>query len=33
MAKQRVSEALWGAISPLLPEHKLSPKGGRPPVS
>src|ERR1700704_5205243 len=32
MAKKRVSEALWGAIAPLLPEHKPSPKGGRPPV-
>ena len=33
MAKKRVTEALWEAISPLLPEHKPSPKGGRPPVS
>ena len=33
MAKKRVSEAVWEAISPLLPEHKPSPKGGRPPVS
>jgi transposase len=33
MAKKRVSEALWHAIAPLLPEHKPSPKGGRPPVS
>jgi transposase len=33
MAKRRVSEALWQAIAPLLPEHKPSPKGGRPPVS
>jgi transposase len=33
MAKKRVSEALWDAIAPLLPEHKPSPKGGRPPVS
>ena len=32
MAKKRVSEALWGVIAPLLPEHKPSPKGGRPPV-
>jgi transposase len=32
MAKKRVSEALWKAIAPLLPEHKPSPKGGRPPV-
>jgi transposase len=32
MAKKRVTEALWQAISPLLPEHKPSPKGGRPPV-
>src|SRR5438105_15178411 len=31
--KRRVSESLWKAIAPLLPEHKLSPKGGRPPVS
>lgn len=33
MAKKRVTEALWKAIAPLLPEHKPSPKGGRPPVS
>jgi len=33
MAKKRVSEALWNAIAPLLPEHKPSPRGGRPPVS
>ena len=32
MAKKRVTEALWAAIAPLLPEHKPSPKGGRPPV-
>lgn len=32
MAKKRVSKALWGAIAPLLPEHKPSPRGGRPPV-
>jgi transposase len=32
MAKKRVSKALWSAIAPLLPEHKSSPKGGRPPV-
>jgi transposase len=32
MAKKRVSEALWSAIEPLLPEHTPSPKGGRPPV-
>jgi transposase len=32
MATKRVTEALWQAISPLLPEHKPSPKGGRPPV-
>ena len=32
MAKKRVSKALWDAIAPLLPEHKPSPKGGRPPV-
>jgi transposase len=32
MAKKRVSEALWQAIAPLLPGHKPSPKGGRPPV-
>jgi transposase len=31
--KRRVSEALWKAIAPLLPERKPSPKGGRPPVS
>jgi transposase len=32
MAKKRVSETLWKAIAPLLPEHERSPKGGRPPV-
>ena len=32
MAKKRVSESLWKAIAPLLPEPKSSPKGGRPPV-
>ena len=32
MAKKRVSEALWKAIAPLLPEPKPSPKGGRPRV-
>jgi transposase len=32
MAKKRVTERLWKAIAPLLPEHKPSPKGGRPPV-
>src|SRR5512135_3116012 len=32
MAKQRVSEMLWKAIAPFLPEHERSPKGGRPPV-
>ncbi len=31
--KRRVSESLWKAIAPLLPERKPSPKGGRPPVS
>jgi transposase len=31
--KRRVSEALWKAMAPLLPEWKPSPKGGRPPVS
>src|SRR3954468_2388214 len=31
--KRRVSEALWKAIAPLLPQRKPSPKGGRPPVS
>jgi transposase len=30
--KRHVSKALWNAIVPLLPERKLSPKGGRPPV-
>jgi transposase len=33
MSKKRVTEALWEATGPLLPEHKPSPKGGRPPVS
>jgi len=32
MARKRVTERLWRAIAPLLPEHKRSPKGGRPPV-
>ena len=32
MAKKRVSERLWKAIAPLLPEPEPSPKGGRPPV-
>ena len=32
MAKRRVTGALWTSIAPLLPEHKPSPKGGRPPV-
>jgi transposase len=32
MAKKRVSEAMWTAIAPLLPEHKPYPTGGRPPV-
>jgi transposase len=33
MRKRRVTESLWRAIAPLLPERKPSPKGGRPPVS
>ena len=33
MAKKRVSERLWKAIAPLLPESKPSPKGRRPPLS
>src|SRR5512147_2493627 len=32
MAKKRVSETLWKAIAPFLPEHEPSSKGGRPPV-
>ena len=32
MAKKRVTESLWDAIAPLLPEPKPSPKGGQPPV-
>jgi len=32
MAKKRVTEALWKAIAPLLPEPEPSPKGGRPRV-
>src|SRR5271157_1953285 len=32
MAKKRVSETLWKAIGPFLPEPKPSPKGGRPRV-
>ena len=30
MAKKRVTERLWNAIAPLLPEPTASPKGGRP---
>ena len=30
MAKKRVTEKLWKALAPLLPEHEPSPKGGRP---
>ena len=32
MAEERVTESLWEAIAPLLPEPEPSPKGGRPPV-
>lgn len=32
MDTTRVTEALWQVISPLFPERKPSPKGGRPPV-
>jgi transposase len=32
MAKKRVSETVWRAIEPLLPEYVPSPEGGRPPV-
>jgi transposase len=32
MAKKRVTQRLWDAIAPLLPEPTPSPKGGRPPV-
>ena len=32
MPKQRVTESLWEAIAPLLPEPEPSPTGGRPPV-
>lgn len=32
MGKQLVSDELWGAIEPLLPEEPPKPKGGRPGV-
>jgi transposase len=32
LVKRRVTESLWEAIAPLLPEPVPSPKGGRPPV-
>lgn len=32
MVKKCVTESLWKAIAPLLPEPEPSPKGGRPPV-
>lgn len=32
MAKRRVTNKLWQAFEPLLPEQKPSPQGGRPPV-
>jgi transposase len=32
MAKQLVSDALWQRIEPLIPERRISPEGGRPPV-
>jgi len=30
--KQLVSDALWGAIAPLIPPEPPKPKGGRPPI-
>ena len=33
MAKLLVTDDLWAVIEPLIPKHKLSPKGGQPPVA
>ena len=33
MTKPLLPDALWAQIEPLLPKHKPSPKGGRPPLS
>jgi transposase len=32
MAKLLVTDELWELVEPLLPTHRLSPKGGKPPV-
>lgn len=33
MSKKLVSDELWSLVEPLLPEHKPTPKGGRPRIS
>ena len=33
MPRKLVSDELWSLIEPLLPEHKPTPKGGRPRIS
>ena len=33
MPKKLVSDELWSLVEPLLPEHKPTPKGGRPRIS
>jgi len=33
MAKLIVTDELWSVVEPLIPKHKLSPKGGHPPVN
>lgn len=33
MAQELVNEELWKEVEPLLPEHRRSPQGGRPPAA